>query len=73
MDFKEKVSYPCNSAVDHFLQSNTSILQMGILLWFVTKVVVLVDDLVMKLETMSAQTEIFEEFNFEENWKKTAI
>ena len=73
MDFKEKVSYSCNSAVDHFLQSNTIILQMGILLWFVTKVVVLVDDLVMKLETMSAQTEIFEQFNTEENWKKTAI
>ena len=67
MDFKEKVSYPCNSSVDHILQSNTGILQTGISLWFITKVVVLVDDLVMKLETMSAQTEIFEQFNTEEN------
>ena len=67
MDFKEKVSYPCNSFVDHILQSNTGILQTGISLWFITKVVVLVDDLVMKLETMSAQTEIFEQFNTEEN------
>ena len=57
----------CNSFVDHILQSNTSILQTGISFWFVTKVIILVDDLVMKLETMSVQTEILEQFNSEEN------
>ena len=66
MDFKEKVSY------NLFYGCNISpifriLIQTGISFWIVTKVVVLVDDLVMKLETMSAQTENLEQFKSEEN------
>ena len=64
MDFKEKVSdlYSSDAIIHQYFGSYYFVMHS-----FVTKVVILVDDLVMKLETMSAQTESLEQFNSEEN------
>ena len=65
MDFKEKVSDLYSSVAiihQYFGSFNCEVMHS-----FVTKAVILVDDLVMKLETMSAQTEISEQFDSEEN------
>ena len=63
MDFKEKVSDLSVAIIHQYFGSfNCEVMHS-----FVTKAVILVDDLVMKLETMSAQTESLEQFNSEEN------